>query len=492
MEVSDALLKEFSDTVAAQVGLCFPQERWPDLLRGMTALAREFDFSGPEQCMRNLMAKPLSRHQVEMLASHLSVGETYFFRDTAMFAALEQEVLPRLIAARRATGKRLRIWSAGCCTGEEAYSIAIVISRLLPDLADWDVTIFGTDINPRFLNKAEHGVYRDWSFRSGPAWIKQGYFTMSEPGSYTILPRIKKMVRFEYLNLVDDIYPALENNTNAMDIVLCRNVLMYLESGKVKQIVHKMRRVLVEGGWLIVSPAESDPTLFSQFAKVNFQHILFYRKDSEQYVVPQFDQPSIDQAWTMPAAPEVVLHEAVNNGLDAGSPTTDIDKPLDEPPATPYQTALAFYKQGAYEHVAALLATAGCDSPPALALLARAYANQGRLIDAGRWCEAAIAADKCDCGLRYLLAVIMEEQGRIDDAATSLKRALYLDHNFVLAHFALGNLYRRQGKEKYAAKHFTNAVSLLNGYPASDILPESEGMTAGRLIEIIRARESAA
>lgn len=120
-----------------------------------------------------------------------------------------------------------------------------------------------------------------------------------------------------------------------------------------------------------------------------------------------------------------------------------------------------------------------------LTLLARACANQGQLQEAHRWCEAAIYLDKCDPGLRYLQAMILEEQGCAEAAAVSLQRALYLDQDFILAHFALGNLYRRQGRPTEAARHFGNARGLLQNYPAAQILPESGGMAAGRLMEMI-------
>lgn len=127
------------------------------------------------------------------------------------------------------------------------------------------------------------------------------------------------------------------------------------------------------------------------------------------------------------------------------------------------------------------------DNSKAIALLARAYANQGRLAEALEWCEKAIAADKLNSGLRYLHATILQEQGLIDEANISLKQALYLNQDFVLAHFALGNLALQQGKRKESKKHFGNALMLLRSYPQAEILPGSEGITASRLREIIRS-----
>ena len=122
-----------------------------------------------------------------------------------------------------------------------------------------------------------------------------------------------------------------------------------------------------------------------------------------------------------------------------------------------------------------------------LTLLARAYANQGQLAEARTWCEEASAADKFNPGLHYLQSTILLEQGDLAQARLSLTRTLYLDQDFVLAHFALGNLARQQHKQKEANKHFANALRLLQQCAADELLPESEGMSARQLTEIMTA-----
>jgi chemotaxis protein methyltransferase CheR len=150
--------------------------------------------------------------------------------------------------------------------------------------------------------------------------------------------------------------------------------------------------------------------------------------------------------------------------------------------------ALALYQQGRYADVVDKLSERGADDHadvPALTLLARACANQGRLTEARQWCEKALAADKLNAGIHYLHATILQEHGAFDEAIGALKRALYLDQHFVLAHFAMGSLALRQGKLQESGKHFGNALALLSAYRRDDILAESEGITAGRLRDII-------
>jgi chemotaxis protein methyltransferase CheR len=157
---------------------------------------------------------------------------------------------------------------------------------------------------------------------------------------------------------------------------------------------------------------------------------------------------------------------------------------------SPYAEALTLYKQGLYREAAERLITPHANAQnyaEEAILLARSYANIGKLDEALEWCEKAVALNRIDSGSHYLRAIILQEKGVLDEAAVSLKRALYLNQDFVLAHFALGNLARRKGKPKDAVKHYRNALSLSRRYRQDEILPESEGITAGRLTEIIQS-----
>ena len=279
--ISENLLFHLSEFVAAQIVLHFPRERWHDLERGIRSAAPELGFKDVESCIRWLISSPLTRNQIEILASHLTVGETYFFRDKRSFEILEEHILPELIRSRRGTEQRLRIWSAGSATGEEPYSIAILLNKIIPDLKDWNVTILATDINPHFLQRASEGTYSEWSFRDTPRWLKERYFKKTEASRFEIRTPVKQMVTFSYLNLAEDTYPSFLNNTNAMDIIFCRNVLMYLAPERARRVIRNLYRSLVDGGWLIVSPSETSHVLFSQFVTVNFPSVILYKKDGK-------------------------------------------------------------------------------------------------------------------------------------------------------------------------------------------------------------------
>lgn len=482
------LLSRFSAFLARQMGLHFPPKRWPDLLHGMETAAQAFGFEDAAACMQWLLTAPLSRPRIEILAGHLTVGETYFLREPQVFDALETHILPALIQTRRESEKRLRIWSAGCSTGEEPYSLAILVQRTIPDYKQWNITILGTDINPHALHKAALGVYGDWSFRNAPPWLLDGYFLKTGREQYRIKPEIRNMVTFSYLNLAEDVYPSLANNTNALDVIFCRNVLMYFEPELAAKVVQQHYRSLVDGGWLIVSPTEISQASFAQLEAVNFPGAVLHRKNAA---------PATSATQQEVAVQAGFLNEAKINAALKPGPSKRQPQPLavrktpPKPPlpqASAYEQALALYRQGRYaeatEQVTQLLAEQR-DNVEAINLMVRIHANQGQLATALQWCEQAIAADRLNPTGHYLLAIVSLERGQLEDAVLALKRTLYLDQDFVLAYFTLGNICRRQGRHKTAEKYFANAQLLLGVYSHEDVLPESDGMTAGRLREII-------
>jgi chemotaxis protein methyltransferase CheR len=442
-KISEQLLSQLRSRIAVEIGLNVPEDRWSRLNNAIMAAVRQSGRSDPEAWIESLLTSPWKSSDLDLLVSHLTVGETYFFRDSHSFDILEKRLLPELIRSRQGRDQRLRIWNAGCCTGEEPYSVAILLSRLISDLKAWDITILATDINRQFLQKASDGFYSRWSFRRTPGWVKERYFKPRKDGRLEIVPHIKDLVTFAYLNLAADVYPSLSNNTVGMDLILCRNVLMYFTADCAGRVVANLHRSLNEGGWLMVTPTEMSCVPRAQFGAVDFKGGIF-------------------QKGTVQKA-EVKVAEAKTEVAGSARP-------------------------GSSSVSSSLRRRAG--AKPDAAVLAKRCANDGRLDDALSWCAKAIASDRLNPGLHYLLATILQEAGRIEEAVISLKRVLYLDPDFVLAHFSLGNLAREHGRQGDSERHFTHALELLCGYRQDDVLTESGGLTAGALAAMIGAAKS--
>ena len=516
--IPNKLLRELSRRVSGQMGLHFPEGRWLDLLRGVRSAAEEQSIEDVEAYIEDLVSGPLKKRSIEILARHLTVGETYFLREPKVFEALEKKVLPELIRERWQKEKRLRIWSAGCCTGEEAYSIAILLNRMLPDIQNWNIKILATDLNPFFLKKASAGVYREWSFRGAPYWLKENYFKTTEDNSFEILPKIKRMVQFQYLNLVEDVYPSIYNDTNAMDLIFCRNVLMYFSQKQVKRVIHRFHHSLLDNGHLIVASSETSHLFYPKFMTVNYPGAIFYRKDnksinegirfvdnSNDFIgnaillspnsLQQVDSSEEDEdvagttyvedyqtqiaVETTASHPEEAEPEILTDMQVEGTPNLEHQ----------YQVANRLYEQGEYAQTVEVIekiVQQEPDNAPIITLLSKSFANQGKLNDALMWCERVINLEKLNPEGYHLRAVILQEQGNLDEAMTSLKRALYLDPDFTLAYFMLGNLTHQTGKAMESQKYFRNALHLLGRYEREDVLPGSEGMTVGRLTELIQ------
>ncbi|MBI4381907.1 MAG: protein-glutamate O-methyltransferase CheR, partial [candidate division NC10 bacterium] len=295
MRLSNELCIQAQALIASRLGLDFSKGRQADLERGLVGACRTSSVSVPETYLAWLATLPDESTEWRRLVGHLTVGETYFFRDRALFEALEQHVLPSLITARRTERNlRLRLWSAGCATGEEPYSLAVLLDRLLPDLSEWALTILATDINPDALEAARRGCYREWSFRETPQWTRDQYFHRRNAETFEVSPRIRRMVTVAPLNLAEDGYPAVMTNTSAMDLVLCRNVLMYFTRDAQRATVARLQRALVSEGWLAVSPAEASAELFQPLVSVNFPGAILYRKGGDSAVSYQ---PSAVSEW---------------------------------------------------------------------------------------------------------------------------------------------------------------------------------------------------
>jgi chemotaxis protein methyltransferase CheR len=493
LNISDQQLFRLSDFIDEKMGLHFPPQRWPDLQRGVAAASVEFGFEDVRDCVQWLTSATLTKAQFEILASNLTIGETYFFRERKCFEILADQILPALIRSRPGGERRLRIWSAACCTGEEPYSFAILLHQTIADLKDWNLTILGTDINPRFLRKAGAGIYGRWSFRDTPSWIIDRYFKKTDDGNFEIVPEIKGMVSFAHLNLVEDVYPSLANGTNAMDVIFCRNVLMYFSPRQLGKVIQKLYRAQADGGWLVVSPSESSHLFYRPYITINFPGVILYRRSSAEAAstgAPLVENESLAseqpcQAESVAAIPEIESEPQEERHKSGDS--VQQSETFDQSP-TSYSEAATLYEHGKYAEATEKLvelASGQSPQPQVFSLLAHALANQGKLAEALDWCDQGIAADKLNPSAYYLRAIVLEEQGAVENAMDSLQRALYLKQDFVLAHFALANLARRGGKTKTADKHLVNALELLRGYRQETVLPESEGITAGRLTEII-------
>ncbi len=393
------------DLLVQRTGLFIAPERSEHLSSCLRAGSRDLGLADLDSYANLLQNSPLTHPAWQRLLHHLTIGETYFFRDIDI---LRDKILPRQIERRRADGSwSLRIWSAGCATGEEPYSIAMLLRELLHDFASWKITILGTDINLQALDFARRGLYGAWSLRGSlPAYIH--HYLQPQGNRWQLTPSIRDMVEFRYLNLI-------ESNAGLVnaDLIICRNVLFYLERQQRTEVAMRFKTCLVEGGELLTT--------------------------SE----PLQDTIRRDPLAIAPASPQ---------------------KPILVRPVQP-------------------------TSPPDDAIWqAKQSADQGRWSDAHRWLDKAEVQDRLNLGVHYLRALVYVSEHRPDDAIRELRRCLYLDHNFALGYFTLGNLYAQRGERDQAFHQWINAVALLDDQPQNEVVFLADGMTAQDILTVIRAQ----
>ena len=481
-------LAQLTAFLANKLGLNFPPDRWPDLKRALEPIALEMGFDGVESYATWVVRAPLSQAQLDALAAQLTVGETYFFREPRAFDVLREHLIPELVARRRGPAAgHLRIWSAGCCTGEEAYSLAVFFRRFCPELREWRISILGTDLNPQFLRKAREGVYREWSFRAAPPWLKSEYFVPRGTDEFELRPEIRSMVQFEQLNLAEDQYPALHNRTNALDLIFCRNVLMYFSAGQARRAIDGFSRALVTGGHLVVGVCEVSSNLCPQLRPRPFPEITVYQKPDATAPVPSpASVPTVVtgasvRASSSPPIPRRVEPPAPDNSLAPPGRAELLEK------------ATKLLHNGEYDAsvttLQKVLAAGPLDVDAAL-LMARAEENQGKLTDARRWIERALAVEKLRPSIHFLHATVLQEQEEWALAAEALEKCLYLEPEYVLAHVALADLADRSGRAEKAKRHRSLALRWLRRHTPEAIIAEAEGLTAGRLAALIEARQT--
>ncbi|HZQ78979.1 MAG TPA: protein-glutamate O-methyltransferase CheR [Acidimicrobiia bacterium] len=277
----------FADLAADLIGAEIGRGRSADLDRAVAAAAGAAgdgaagDGAGrspvdPSQLAARLRRAPAGDPARRAFVEALTISETQLFRIQPQFDALADRVLPGLLAARAAPGARLRLWSAGCSTGEEAWSLAIVLERLLP--AGRDATVVATDVDETALERAERGVYGPHSFRGVPEWVRARWFTPAGPDRWEVDQRLRRRVHFALLNLVAGGYPSPANGTAAVDVLLCRNVLMYLTAEARQRVAGRLARCLAPGGWLAVAPAEVAAADFPGLAVRHFPLAILHQR----------------------------------------------------------------------------------------------------------------------------------------------------------------------------------------------------------------------
>ncbi|WCS27470.1 protein-glutamate O-methyltransferase CheR [Methylobacterium sp. NMS14P] len=422
------------------------------------------------------------------LEAEITVGETFFFRYAEQFNALRATILPALIAAR-ASERVLRIWSAGCSTGAEPYSLAILVHELLGDaLPDWRVAILGTDISVEALATARAAEYGRWALRTMPPEDRLRYFTrlpvapgIRREGGYALRPEYRGSVRFERGNLLTLVEPGPPQG-EPFDLILCRNVLIYFDARTVAAVVRGLGRRLRPEGWLLLGHAEPSPAFASFLDAVSLPGTVAYRPRAE---APPAGPPGMPAPDPAPPARQVAAAPAPDPGPGqsgaAGADTAAVPAPNPDaaPGAAPLPAAPETRDDRPEEDDAVDLDRI------------RALADSGETGAAWRALRVALDRDPTDTALRFYEGLLARTLGRDAEAERALRAALYLDRGFVMAHYHLGLLLIALRRPHEAVRALDNAVALSQALGPDTALPEGDGASAGEIAASAAAARAA-
>lgn len=489
--MNSALLEEFCQLITAQTGL---KIRESDRLALSTCIEKRVQVLGlaRAEAYYHLLQEALSqatqewsKHpELQVLAPAITTGESYFLRDRGQMDILKQQLLPELIRQKRAAcqnGRQLRpalrVWSAGCSTGEEVYTLATIIKALLPDWQYWNLSILGTDLNSEAIERAKRGIYKRWSFRQTPPEFQKQYFRKHTEG-WEVEQSLRRMTLFQPMNLLQMSSWSDNAYFKEVDLILCRNVFIYFRHDAIAAILKQFYAALNPGGYLITGHSELQGQEMEQFKLLLFPESVVYQRTSralplskatESFKIPPSSskqtaavQPLPTSIYNLVPTLEPAAHQSI--GTDHSKAHLKANLPPAEKIEKSFEKAQNLLTQGRY--TAVLTATEqlleqGSDPSAAYYLQAQAYANQGDLAQAATACEQAIRQNPDFLEPLYLLAQIAEEQQDLQQTKAILKKILYLDPTSIAAHIDLGNLYINAGEQSRAKKMFQNAQDLL-------------------------------
>ncbi len=472
----DPACEQVLDWFARFSGSTIPANRRSELEAGIRRVMQANRIASPERLRDSLS---FDSHIRDALVAEFTIGETYFFRDPVHFELIRQQVLPHFRAARP-PGAIFRAWSAGCASGEEAYSLAILLEE--EGMAD-RAQILATDISRLALQKARRARYGAWSFRNAAGEAAKRH-CQQRGADFVLADRIRSHVRFDYDNLAGA--PAAEaGDSTAMDLILCRNVMIYFDAATVRRLAQRFFDALVPGGHLIVGP--SDPPLWDMApfeVATTDGGIVYWRPLARRKAT------AAPLKSAMPAARQALPATRPAPPRRAGRRASPAPSPVRPAAADPLLQARAAYGIGAHARVLDL--TKNLDHhPEACALRIRAAANLGAA-DLLSLAETAAAAHPLHAELQYLHAVVLLGQRRYEAACAVARRIVYLDGSLVMGHFMLATALTLAGQKAAACRSYRKVEALCTGLPPDEKIAFADGETAAMLCAAARLQLQAA
>lgn len=478
----------FQELVSRASGLRMDDGDWSPLRTALCERAATISCSSFGEYYE-LLVSPQGAKEMDRLIELLTVHETAFFRNRSHFDLLARRIVPELLARNSAT-RTLRLWSAGCSTGQEAYSMAISLLESVPNCDTWRIEVLATDISHRALEVARGGVYSDRAVRGLDPVLLSRYFERV-PEGFRVRDQVRRLVRFEHLNLVKEPFPL--SALSPRDVVFCENVTIYFKIESTRRVVRSFYDTLCHGGYLFLGYSETLWQISDDFLLRQMDDTFVYQRPwAEAAGAGAGQEATAGQDGTMRPVPEHRHWRAMRRS--AWSPNVPPPRKV----AT-LQDAARLHDARRFEEallaVEQLLSENPADSSAHL-LASKLRADREEMGPALRHCRRALEMDPLLEEAHHLMGVLLLRSGDASSAAESLGKVIYLNpsgERAALARFHLAGIRAEEGDRSAAVREYRNALRLLERLPRDELVGEFAadflaGVCRRRIDELERRR----
>ena len=493
MPIRESLFNECNLLLHETFGYVIPPGKIGELESKLHSAMANYPFADVNLFITYILQNRNEPDVLRLLAIHFTVSETYFFREKPLFNFLPG-FLSALIREKRKTSKKIRIWSAGCSSGEEPYSLAILLHQLIPDITEWDIKIFATDINTLLIEKAGQGIYQKWSFRGVSETTKERYFLPISDLSYVIIDEIKRLVFFQEMNLIRCEYPSIISNIYNMDIIFCRNVLMYFGEDVRTNVLDAFYKTLSTDGCLFLALTELSYVGDSGYTITKESDVTYYQKNiSGKPRTLSHETPPNNEPLHKSGITNVIENDSANSPESSSVQTSESISILDW-----YQKLTERFLNKEYKSVIDSLESLlereadafACNEESLEAmfiLMIKSQIYMGNIQRAEYWAKIALKKTVLNHELYFLYAAALYRVAAYEEAISLLKKTLYLEPDFIAAHYLLLHTYQRTNREAEFYKALAILKKLLEPLEVNVTIDMFEKITTGTLKKIIHS-----
>lgn len=452
----------FRDWIHKHSGIFLEESKMDSLRISLVTRATRFDYIDYNDYFELLAS---DEDEFKELMNLVTINETSFFRFPAQFEALRDQIIPQIVDARGHDAlRRFRVWSAGCSTGEEPYTISMTLLDSALEGLGYTCEVHGTDVSTQALDRARRAIYPARSLESLHENVVNRFFEPTKDG-YRPRERVRKLVTFHFHNLIKEPYPpAFMSN---WDVIFCRNVTIYFRLESTKRVVDNFYEALNPGGYLFIGHSETLTSVSERFEPVEINGVFLYRKPNERRGFT-----FADVIAKRNKAKEGSLRDRAKRNVERMRAEEEAAASAEQIEPGERDALLArahALLDQAQAKEALIIAERVLSSDPSdldgHLLAAFAQCDLGDLKGASAQAEAALKVDPLAAPARYILGVIKQQQNDLDAALTEFKRTIYIDRDFVMAHFASANIHRQSGRMMDACRGYENSLRAMRAQP---------------------------